>query len=46
VVASAGHIVPLSGHKSRVRKRLEPQVILKLIEQTLAEVPGRQLAGV
>jgi hypothetical protein len=39
VVASVGHIVPMSGHKWRVRKRLEPQVILKLIEQALAEVP-------
>jgi CheY-like chemotaxis protein len=33
-------------HAWHVRKRLEPQVILKLIEQALAEVPARQLAGV
>jgi CheY-like chemotaxis protein len=33
-------------HAWHVRKLLEPQVILKLIEQALAEVPGRQLAGV
>jgi len=33
-------------HAWHVRKLLEPHVILKLVEQALAETAGRQLAGV